>query len=172
MSVVARISLLDKGESGTRLAQCLFKYLCRPLFGHHSCPHCSNQIFWPHLLQHIDFEVEKLCICWRIVMIKYFHWPRISWTFHSFQIQILNLFTIVLALRLVNPWHACAVMVTVVCVCVCVCVYLSSPIQALQAMEWDGLWVIQAASDEIMKNKKAIFQKRLHSGDMSWKTSE
>ena len=37
---------LDKGESGTRLAQCLFKSLCRPLMSTLQ----QQNLFWRHLL--------------------------------------------------------------------------------------------------------------------------
>ena len=51
---------LDQGTMGTRLIQCLFSSLCRPILGDRSCHLCSteiplNQSFFDHLnFSHLD----------------------------------------------------------------------------------------------------------------------
>ena len=57
---------LDRGCSGTKLSQCLFKTLCWPLFGDRKCQYCTtqvplNQTFFQHLCCcHLDFDLSTL----------------------------------------------------------------------------------------------------------------
>ena len=68
---------LDYGYRGTKLAQCLFRCLCKPLFGDRMCPHCNTQIssnltYFEHLCsRHIDFDIA---LYWRTVVMNCFPW--------------------------------------------------------------------------------------------------